>query len=154
LCELIEGVTLDAGNPGSQFLWSNGMTTQTITVTEPGTYWVNVINNSNCNLSDTIEVVGETGGGVLYVPNTFTPNENGTNDKFFAVGSSVNTFEMQIFNRWGQLIYTSNDINAGWDGKYKGQYVQMDTYVVRIEYTTECDGLRRMKRITHVNVLR
>lgn len=154
LCEVIEGVTLDAGNPGSQYLWSNGMTTQTITVTEPGTYWVNVINNSNCNLSDTIEVVGETGGGVLYVPNTFTPNENGNNDRFFAVGSSVNTFEMQIFNRWGQLIYTSNDINAGWDGKYKGQYVQMDTYVVRIEYTTECDGLRRMKRITHVNVLR
>ncbi len=154
LCDLAQGLTLDAGNPGSQYLWNTGSTTQTIEVSESGTYFVSVINSSNCNLTDTIEVTGELGGGVLYTPNTFTPNGNGHNDYFYALGTSVVKFHMEIYDRWGALLFTSDDITQGWDGKCKGTLVQQDTYVVKIQYTTDCGGEKKASMIRHVNVIR
>jgi gliding motility-associated-like protein len=154
LCNLQNGVTLDAGNPGSQYVWSTGATTQTIMVSEAGTYYVDVINASNCNLTDTIEVTGELGGGVLYMPNTFTPNGNNRNDVFYAVGTSIVEFHMQIYDRWGMLLFSSDDINVGWDGRFKGNLVQVDTYVVKVQYRVECGDANLHKEIRHVNVLR
>lgn len=154
LCNVDQGVVLDAGNPGSQYLWSNGMTTQIITVTEAGTYYVDVLNTSNCNLSDTIVVSGELGGGTMYVPNTFTPNGNNRNDVFYAYGTGIVEFHMQIYDRWGMQLFTSDDINLGWDGRFMGNPVQEDTYVVKIQYKTECGDMNMHKEIRHVNVLR
>ena len=56
----------------------------------------------------------------LYVPNAFTPNSDGTNDTFGAKGDGIIEFNIQIFNRWGELVFESNDINKVWDGIYKG----------------------------------
>jgi gliding motility-associated-like protein len=160
LCNVDQGVTLDAGNPGSSYLWSNGATTQTISVTEAGTYYVDVINTSNCNLTDTIVVTGELGGGTLYVPNTFTPNGDGKNDVFCPAGTGITEFKMQIFDRWGMLLFessslTTNNTTSGcWDGTFRGNKVQEDTYVVRITYRTECGDKNLHKGYYHVNVLR
>lgn len=154
LCDLSQGLILDAGNPGSQYVWNTGASTQTIEVSEAGTYAVNVINTSNCNLTDTIEVTGELGGAVLYTPNTFTPNGNGRNDVFYAKGTSIVEFHMEIYDRWGALLFTSDDINTGWDGKYKGTTVQQDTYVAKIRYVTDCGGQVKKSVIRHVNVIR
>jgi gliding motility-associated-like protein len=154
LCEVEQGVLLDAGNPGAQYLWSTGATTQTIIITEAGEYYVDVINTSNCNLTDTIDVIGELGGGTLYVPNTFTPNGNGKNDVFYAYGTGIVEFHMEIYDRWGMLLYTCDDILQGWDGRYMGNLVQQDTYVVKIQYKTECGDMNMHKMIRHVNVLR
>jgi gliding motility-associated-like protein len=154
LCDVEQGVLLDAGNPGSQYLWSTGQTTQTIVVSEAGEYYVNVINTSNCLLVDTIVVIGELGGGTLYTPNTFTPNGNGNNDVFYCYGTGITEFHMQIYDRWGMLLFTSDDITIGWDGKFRGNIVQQDTYVVKIQYKTECGDMNLHKEIRHVNVLR
>lgn len=153
LCDATSGLLLDAGNPGSQYQWNTGATTQSITVEEPGTYWVNVVNNSNCPLHDTIEVSGDFGGGMMYVPNCFTPNKDGKNDYFCAVSSGVTKFHMQIFNRWGQLIFESESINDCWDGTYKGAPVQEDVYVVKISYSSICNGGQEFVKISHVAVL-
>lgn len=153
LCELSSGVELDAGNPGSQYLWSTGATTQTIHVEEAGVYYVDVINTANCALSDTITVSGDVGGGIVYMPNCFTPNGDSRNEYFCAVSSSVTEFHMQIFNRWGQLIFESSDMGNCWDGTYKGNIVQEDVYVVKIRYKTECNGGQEHIRISHVAVL-
>lgn len=154
LCEVEQGVVLDAGNPGSQYLWNTGATTQTIVISEAGTYYVDVINTSNCALRDTIEVIGELGGGTLYTPNTFTPNGNGNNDVFYAKGTGIVEFNMQIYDRWGMLLFTCDDILQGWDGRYMGNPVQQDTYVVKIQYKTECGDGRSYRVIRHVNVIR
>jgi gliding motility-associated-like protein len=154
LCNVVQGIVLDAGNPGSTYMWSTGATSQSITITEAGTYYVDVINSSNCNLSDTIQVTGELGGGTMFVPNTFTPNGNGRNEIFYAYGTGIVEFKMQIFDRWGMLLFESTSMTNGWDGTFEGNKVQQDTYVVRITYRTECGDMNTHKEYYHVNVLR
>ncbi len=67
----------------------------------------------------------------LYFPNTFTPNEDGLNDFYLPVGTLVKEFKMQIYDRWGQLLFTTNDLYKGWNGTFKGQDAQEDTYTYK-----------------------
>lgn len=145
-------VTLNAGTAASYY-WSTGSTSQTIEPQEPGEYWVFVSTN-NCTSSDTIELTGMPGESVLYIPNSFTPNHDGFNERFLAYCPNVVTFHMQIFNRWGELIFETSDILQGWDGIYKGKLVQEDTYVYVIDYSTDCGILSEQRRIGNVNVIR
>ncbi len=74
---------------------------------------------------------------VPYIPNVFTPNGDGLNDFFRMVGlppENVTQFNMQIFNRWGQVVYSSIDIREGWDGKMKGEVCPEGDYVWVIFY--------------------
>ncbi len=66
---------------------------------------------------------------VIYIPNAFTPNADGMNDVFQAKGYYINKFDMQIYDRWGELVFTSNDINKGWDGTIKGLAIENSVYV-------------------------
>src|SRR5690606_15012804 len=80
-----------------------------------------VINEYGC--SDTmhhlVEVIGDF---TVYVPNAFTPDGNGFNNSFKPVMQNVkpDDYQFLIFNRWGELIYETNDLNAEWDGSYNG----------------------------------
>lgn len=89
---------------------------------EPGTYAVALVVKSDHGCVDTIVrplVVGEDFG--IYVPNAFTPNEDGLNDIFRPKGFGVVKYELQIFDRWGERIFHTKDMNEGWDGKYQGR---------------------------------
>jgi len=100
------------------YLWQDGSTNSTFTVTEPGTYWLQA-NNSGCIRSDTIHVFQCT---EIYVPNAFTPDNNLLNDYFFAVPSDtfmLAYFHLYIFDRWGGIVFQSNSIYEKWDGKFK-----------------------------------
>ncbi|MBL7921818.1 MAG: PKD domain-containing protein [Bacteroidia bacterium] len=70
----------------------------------------------------------------VYVPNTFTPNGDGLNDGFTAQGYNINKFSIQIYDRWGHLLFQSDDINNKWDGHTKGsnEPIKQDTYVWKI----------------------
>lgn len=142
--------TLDAGTVnGATYLWNTGDTTHAITVGDPGPYWVTV-SAPGCTSSDTVNVEGGIGAGAMYIPNAFTPNDNGLNDVFTGVGADVTSFHLEIWNRWGQQIYVTDDINHGWDGKYKGEVVKNDVYVYVVNYTTSCAAIRSLRRIGHV----
>ena len=71
---------------------------------------------------------------VFYIPNAFTPNGDEINDTFFGKGIGIIEFEMMIFDRWGNLIFFSDDINKPWDGKANNgtELAQMDVYVYSI----------------------
>ena len=74
----------------------------------------------------------------LYVPNAFSPNGDGKNELFLAEGVGISTFKMYIFDRWGLLLYYSEDITKGWNGTYQAkgtQILQEDVYVWKIEAT-------------------
>jgi gliding motility-associated-like protein len=74
---------------------------------------------------------------VPYIPNAFTPNGDGLNDKFIILGipyEQVTHFNLQIYDRWGQMIYTSNDIREGWDGTRNGENCPEGVYVWTIYY--------------------
>ena len=73
----------------------------------------------------------------LYVPNAFTPNGDGTNDTFGAKGDGIIEFNIQIFNRWGELVFESNDITKQWDGIYKGEKAETGVYAYSITATGE-----------------
>jgi gliding motility-associated-like protein len=69
----------------------------------------------------------------LQYPNAFSPNNDGLNDTFGIKGSFINDFHLQIFNRWGTLVYESTDINAIWDGRFNGELVPEGAYILTIE---------------------
>lgn len=68
----------------------------------------------------------------IYIPNSFTPNGDGMNDTFGAYGEAVKEFSMQVFNRWGQLIFETSNYKQQWDGTYEGVKAPQGTYVYRV----------------------
>jgi gliding motility-associated-like protein len=75
----------------------------------------------------------------FYIPNAFTPNHDGINEMFLGYGTYIKQFHIMVFDRWGNLIFESNDINKGWDGKVQngnsGELVQEDVYVWKVDLT-------------------
>ena len=65
---------------------------------------------------------------LLFIPNAFTPNSDGINDFFLVKHSEYFPFEITIFNRWGELIFQSSDLDFRWDGKYNGEIVPAGSY--------------------------
>ena len=72
----------------------------------------------------------------LIISNAFTPNNDGFNDVFHINGNNIAQIQAKVFNRWGQELYTWNDLTVGWNGKYKGKEVSAGTYfyVVTVVY--------------------
>ncbi|MBE0647198.1 MAG: gliding motility-associated C-terminal domain-containing protein [Bacteroidales bacterium] len=108
------------------YLWSTGYTGQVLPVENQGEYWVEVKDWQCCTNFDSVYIkVFE-----YYIPTAFSPNGDGLNDIFRVVGLYRNiNFIMYIYNRWGQLVFQSDDIDQGWDGTVKNQLAESDTYV-------------------------
>lgn len=119
-----------------------------------GTYDIQLIARNTQGCVDTLLVpngVTVENGGVVRVPNAFSPspngpgsgsNEAGDNDVFLPVYEGVSEFHMTIYNRWGELLFESHDPNVGWDGYYKGRLSPKDAYVYKLELTFN-DGQTR-----------
>jgi len=89
----------------------------------------------------------------IYVPNTFTPDNDGINDFFFAKGTEgALEFRMEIYDRWGLLIWEGHKMSSQWDGTYLNAPVPMDTYVWKVQVLIPNDEEQRVY-IGHVNVL-
>lgn len=65
----------------------------------------------------------------FYIPNAFTPDDDGINEQFFGDGEGFTEYAMYIYDRWGEIIFTSNDKDFKWDGTFKGKQVQQGTYI-------------------------
>lgn len=109
-----ETLTVDAGPGFDSYLWSNGATTQTIEVTGPGEFAVTTTYRS-CTLTDAT-AIGDDCPGQLFVPNVFSPNDDGINDFFEVTYVNMEYLEIFIYDRWGKLQYTSMDKNFRWNG--------------------------------------
>lgn len=92
---------------------------------------IQMTDSSGCPVRDTVNIKVKF-GFELYIPNSFTPNKDGKNDVFLPRGFGVEGFEMLIFNRFGELIFQSTDLNLGWDGTYLGHSVMEGVYPYRI----------------------
>ena len=123
-----EGLRLKAGEETSTFLWSTGDFASEIQVLGPGIYSVEVTNADQCSITDTI-VVEDFCAPSIFFPNSFTPNSDGHNDEFRGYGTNIAEFELLIFNRWGEVVFSGNTIDEGWDGTNKGSPAKQDVYV-------------------------
>jgi gliding motility-associated-like protein len=131
-----DAILLDAGNePGATYLWQDGSTTSTFSVTQDGIYHVTVTNDCG-SITDTIEIVLEEciPCGV-YVPSAFTPNADGNNDLFAPIPTcEVTQYRFSVFNRWNEMVFTTDQVTEGWDGIYNGQPQTLDVYVYFVSY--------------------
>ncbi len=148
-----ENYTLDAGIPGAIYLWSTGDTTKVINVLTEGIYWVEV-NVNGCVITDTVKVEGSLGAGILWFPNSFTPNNNGLNDIFIGQGADITYIHMLIFNRWGELIFETEKLDEGWNGKRKGVLSELGVYVWKVEYKSKCTAEVMNEKIGSVTLVR
>mgnify|MGYP000336088071 CR=1 FL=1 len=91
---------------------------------------------------------------LIYVPNAFTPNTDNVNDVFIPVTEGLETkdYKFYIFNRWGELIFSTSSMDEGWNGTHKGKIVKEDSYVWRLVGVTEEDG-ETIEEFGHVTVL-
>jgi gliding motility-associated-like protein len=88
----------------------------------------------------------------LHVPNSFTPDGDFLNDSFTIKGTFVVEYQISIFNRWGELMFTSNDINDPWDGKFKGQLCPLGQYFYTV--SARGTGVQRARKDGTVLLLR
>jgi gliding motility-associated-like protein len=114
-----------------------------ITATRSGVYQVQTVNDFGCKATDEVWVE-VTNDYPVFIPNSFTPNNDGLNDVFLVYGQSIIQMEMLIFDRWQHQIFSSTDQLKGWDGTYRGQIVKNDSYIYVINYKTY-DGKKHTK---------
>lgn len=112
-------------------------------------YTATLTDANGCKTSDDVPIYFDP---LIYVPNAFTPNGDAMNNTFQAVTNNVNTFEMLIFNRWGEIVYSTSSIDHQWDGTYNGYRVPDDVYVWQIVYTDLRNNEYELRG--HVTVLR
>jgi gliding motility-associated-like protein len=125
---------LAAGNY-SEYRWQDGSGGKTLSVSRTGTYWVTVRDLHQCRGSDTVQVVVNDCLTGVHIPNAFSPDGNGNNDVFRAkVSGEVVSFEMMIYNRYGQKVFSTTDKTAGWDGRLNGRPQDAGSYVYVIRY--------------------
>ncbi|MBK7113861.1 MAG: gliding motility-associated C-terminal domain-containing protein [Flavobacteriales bacterium] len=116
---------------------------------ETTTYTVTLTDLHGCKTTDAVTI---TLPGSLFVPNTFTPNGDGFNDQFGVWGKDLRAVELFVFNRWGELIWSTEQLTGRWDGTYGGIESPIDTYVWKVK-ATEITG-KVHDRVGHVNLVR
>lgn len=122
-----------------KYLWNvNGDTTEIYKVVHPGVYYLSVSNIHGCTTTESVDVLKDC---YIDIPNVFTPNGDGVNDYFFPrqlLSRKVTSFRMQIFNRWGQVIFSTTNIEGkGWDGKFNDKDQPVGVYVYLIDVTID-----------------
>lgn len=134
-------ITLSAKEPyATSYLWQNGSTNDTQKIDSSGLYWVKLTDEYGCVKTDSINIkVQGCENCRLFIPNAFTPNGDGLNDLFEATPQckyiGLTSFDLRIYNRWGQLVFRTNDIHKGWDGIYKNQEVPQGVYIYVVKYS-------------------
>jgi gliding motility-associated-like protein len=141
--------TYNLSSNASAFIWDFGDGTTSTDLnpvhhyTQAGTYDVTLVANNQWNCPDTFAVTGAVTGkvsGALVFPNAFTPGSTGPgdgtydphsfdNNVFFPLYEGVEEYHLEIFNRWGELVFVSDDVRIGWDGWYRGRPAKQDVYV-------------------------
>lgn len=134
--ETDRAAVIDAG-PAARYLWSTGDTTRMVHAVSSGEYEVTVTNEFGCSASDRIFVCDGCPPRVI-LSNSFTPNQDGTNEYYTVYGAYFSNFHMFIFNRWGEIIFESRDKGEVWDGYYLGEPMPIGVYPWIITYEGVC----------------
>ena len=153
--DMVRGMNLNPGNDGVKYLWNTGDTTQILTVIQKGDYSVTITNSAGCSSEDAVNLLEDCNGNI-WLPSAFTPDGDGKNETFVLQGRGIETVELMVFNRWGELIWTGKSLGDSWDGKHKGNEVPIDVYVWKLSYSAfNHKGVIEQKtKIGHVALVR
>ncbi len=133
---LCKGEEITISTNTNNTVWSNGETGKSIIISISGVYYA-VITNQCGITSDTLHVDVEPCD--LWFPTAFSPNGDNLNDYARVVGDlkMIRNFSLSIYNRWGERVFHTTDIYAGWDGEYKGVKQDLGTFFYMINYTLQ-----------------
>ena len=112
--------------------WQDGSVAKSIVVSNSGEYSASYTNLCG-KFNDTIVI--KNGVCEILVPDAFTPNGDGKNDFFRIVGNTIDKISFQIYSRWGQKLFETNNKSVGWDGNFHGIMQNADAYVYYVQYT-------------------
>jgi len=144
---------LDATFPGANYLWQDNSMLPTYYISMEGTYWVSVTNVCG-KTTDTINVQYKDCDYNIYIPNAFTPNGDGMNDRFKVIGKGIKNIYLAVYNRWGEKVYETGNLyealNVGWDGKRsalggrrKEQGMAVFVYYLEVEFVDRTTDTRK-----------
>lgn len=108
---------------------------------ETTVYGLTIIDENGCVATDRV-IVAVNYIKVLYVPNAFTPNNDGINDKFLVFTDGAKSILFRVFNRWGEKIFETTALGEGWDGTYLGKQMNPGVYVYYVEATYQDDNIK------------
>ena len=106
-------------------------------------YSVSFVDSNGCKNTGDVQVLVICMNANVFVPNTFSPNGDGSNDVFYIRGKGLERVKsLRIFNRWGEVVFEQKDFpvnnpSSGWDGKFKGNRPQADVYIYQVEVFCE-----------------
>lgn len=137
-----QSVTMNASG-AKWYTWEpdnkiSSLISPTVTVSPLKTEQYRVIgcNSKRCCANDTVNVIVIEDCGEMYVPTAFSPNGDGANDVLYVRGVCLESLNFMVFNRWGEKVFETTEINKGWDGKYKGEDMNTGVFVYRLEGKT------------------
>lgn len=151
-CYKNQPIVLDASFPDATYLWGNGSTLPSYTITSLGKYTITIFHRCD-TIKKEVEVKDCFYGEY---PNAFTPNNDGNNDVFLPFFQNAESMHLMIFNKWGEKIFEGNSLEQGWDGNYKGTTAVEGNYMwmVVVEYFDENQILRRQVKRGNITLLR
>lgn len=162
-CERMEAnlaINVISGNDGNiDVQWSNGQTGPNTTINMPGLYTA-IISNDCETITQSVDVQPSLSinAGRLFLPNAFSPNDDGINDEFLPLigdGAIVESTHLVIFSRWGDLVFESSNIGEGWKGTFGGDIAKTGVYVWMLETTINvCGEVKKIKDSGEVTLLR
>ncbi|MFH0895689.1 MAG: S8 family serine peptidase [Bacteroidota bacterium] len=131
-----DSVLLNPDLHAGSYLWDDGSMDSTKTVFATGTYMLE-LSNGSCSVRDTfnLEVIRDTN---LIIPNVFTPNGDGQNDKLLVQLTHSDIFEFEIFNRWGVSLFKTSDPMECWDGSFNNKLCDVGVYYYICRYKSIC----------------
>ncbi len=123
-------------NPGifSSYLWQDGTTNPSYSVIDEGAYSVMVTNSLGCLGQDSV-LLKNICPTKIYVPNAFSPNDDGINDTFGVYAQDIVSMKLSIFDRWGNLLFQTQKLEEHWDGTFQYRPMNAGTYAWQLEFT-------------------
>ncbi len=155
VCENESNKLLSVKAPNDvKLYWNTGENTTAINATKEGVYWVKS-SSKTCGIkTDSVTVKYKNCDCDIYIPNSFTPNDDDRNDLFAPTFQcDYSYFLLSIFDRWGNTVYTSTNINGKWDGKFKSNPCPDDVYVYRID-AIQKNPEKKITRSGHISLFR
>ena len=116
--------------------WQDGSTASTYRAGQAGTYSITITDTAGCQAGASMHL-STMDCEAIYVPDAFTPNHDGSNDLFHILNpEDLRLNYLRVYNRWGELMFETTDVNAGWDGTFKGANCEVGVYVYVISGTS------------------
>lgn len=130
-------ISASTSSVSDQIVWPDSSTGNNYTATDTGIYIIYAVNGCGTSTDSVTISTGDCADEDCYflVPTAFTPNDDGLNDRFTILHNCpVDLFQLMVFNRWGEKVYSTSNIDLAWDGFYKGEKVDLAVFVWQIHY--------------------